>query len=363
MKRTPLFEEHKKLGARFVPFAGWEMPVQYRGVGEEHQCVRNHVGLFDVSHMGEIFVSGARAFETVQWLLTNDASRLVPGKAQYSILANTAGGAVDDVILYQLREQEYLVCVNASNREKDFQWMLEQNRFGAEIRDVSDDFVQIAVQGPKAAALVKKVTGVETETTLFPAFHHRPMTTPTEGILARTGYTGEDGFEIYCRADQGPALWQQLLSDGAEFGVQPIGLGARDTLRLEAALCLYGHELREEWDVLSAGLGWVVKFAKGEFLGREALLALQEPKRKLVGLELLDPGIAREETPVFSPTGEELGIVTSGTRTPTVGKSICLAYIPRERAVVGEEVVCEVRGKRLRARICALPFYRRGHGN
>jgi len=363
LRRTPLYAEHLALKARIVPFAGWEMPVQYAGVVEEHNTVREHVGLFDVSHMGEIRVQGPSALATVQWLLTNDARKLTPGKAQYSALANERGGAVDDVILYQMGVDDYLLCVNASNIEKDFNWIVQNNKFDAEIKNESDNFAQIAVQGPKSVALLEKFTALSLGKDSFPAFSHRPVILKALGnaaesittTLARTGYTGEDGFELYCPAADARMIWRELLTLGEEFSVKPIGLGARDTLRLEAALCLYGHELRDDWNILEAGLGWIVKFDKGDFIGREALLNSKGSPRKLVGLELIEPGIVREEVPIFSVTGEKIGVTTSGTKTPTIQKSIALAYLNAP----ADEVFCEVRGKRIRAKVCKLPFYRR----
>jgi aminomethyltransferase len=354
-KRTPLYAEHQKLGARFVPFGGWQMPVQYSGVVDEHNCVRSRVGLFDVSHMGEILISGSTALQCLQFLLSNDVRKLKPGRAQYSVLTNERGGAVDDVILYQLKEEEYLLCVNASNREKDFQWMLAHNPYKATIEDVSESFVQIAVQGPRALELVERVIGEDHG--LAQPFTQRWVN--DELLIARTGYTGEDGAELYTKGD-GAFLWRELLDKGSDLGVMPIGLGARDTLRLEAGYCLYGHELREEWDILSCGLGWVTKLDKGEFLGRDALIGIKDRgiTHKLVGLELLEPGIAREETEVFIE-GQRIGVVTSGTKTPTVNKSICIAYLAADTPE-NSTPVCVVRGREIKSRVCKLPFYKRG---
>jgi aminomethyltransferase len=354
-RRTPLYEEHRKQGARFVPFGGWEMPVQYSGVVEEHNCVRTRVGLFDVSHMGEIFVFGPKALKSLQWLLSNDVSRLTPGRAQYSVLTNEQGGAVDDVIVYQLQQEEYLLCVNASNREKDFEWMRRNNRYEAKIEDLSDSYVQIAVQGPRALDLIERVIGEKHG--LEKPFTQRFVN--SELLVARTGYTGEDGAELYTRGD-GAKLWRELLEKGQDLGVLPIGLGARDTLRLEAGYCLYGHELRDEWDILSCGLGWVTKFDKGEFVGRDALLRIKEqgPSHKLVGLELLEPGIAREETEVFLD-GRKIGVVTSGTKTPTLNKSVAIALL-EANTPENSNPVCVVRGREIKTKLVRLPFYKRG---
>lgn len=361
LKRTPLFEEHKALGARLVPFAGWEMPVQYSGVIEEHNAVRTKVGLFDVSHMGEIGVSGPNAFDALQWMLSNDLSKLLPGKAQYSVLTNFEGGAVDDVIVYQRDTDDYLICVNASNIEKDFKWMLEQNRYGALIQDLSDEYVQFAIQGPNAQPLMEEIFGFSHSPEIFSPFSHREVHQPFRAILARTGYTGEDGFEIYLSPHEGPEIWRKLLQVGKSYGILPIGLGARDTLRLEAALCLYGHELRDNRDILSSGLGWVTKFQKGDFIGKEKLEIIKKegPSKKLVGIELIDQGIAREETPIYSVEGNLIGIVTSGTKTPTVNKSIALAYINADYSMLKTEIFCEVRGRKIKAVVVPIPFYKR----
>ena len=377
LRRTPLHESHKRLGAKFVSFGGWEMPVSYSGVVKEHQAVRNSVGLFDVSHMGEISVKGKDAAKCLNYLLSNDVSKIKPGRAQYSVLLTENGTPVDDLIVYQIAEDDYMLCVNASNTEKDFAWITSKNdtgkndtgknKFDVEIKNVSDALCLIAVQGPNAIKLCELLT--KRSLSHLESFSHEPLAVTLngekiEGTIARTGYTGEDGFEIYCNSMFGEALWEELLAVGKDLEVLPIGLAARDSLRLEAALCLYGHELKEDIDILSAGLGWVTKFNKSEFVGKDALLKIKEdgPKYKLVGLELLEPGIAREETVVSDVNGEKIGFVTSGTLTPTLQKSIAIAYLDADylkRNSDVAEVMCVVRNKPIRSKIVRLPFYRK----
>lgn len=367
LKRTPLYDAHKRLGAKFVGFGGWEMPVSYTSMIEEHVNTRENVSLFDVSHMGEVFVSGKNALKALQHLTTNDVSKLAIGRAQYSVLANEKGGAVDDIIVYRLGENDYLVCVNASNREKDFQWMIQHNPYEAVIEDRSDAYAQIAIQGPKGAALFAKLLGMnptEFSREKFPGFSVRKFPDEYKSIpliAARTGYTGEDGFEVFLPAESAEKMWQGLLDIGAEFNVKPSGLAARDTLRLEACLCLYGHELSDDRDILSAGLGWVTKFDKEEFIGKAALEAINKSgvQEKLCGFEVVDPGIVREGAEVFDASGALVGKVTSGTKPPTVGKAIAMAYVPVKYSQPGSELFAEVRGKKLRMRGVPIPFYKR----
>lgn len=342
-----------------VEFAGWEMPVQYRGVIEEHLAVRNQAGLFDVSHMGEVEVSGAGALDLCQTLTANDVSRIKVGQAQYNLLLNESGGAVDDIVVYRLESDHFLICVNAANTDKDFQWIRGRSEGKAEVRDTSSRYVQLALQGPLAEKILQRLTGLALAQIKLFHFSFGEVS-GARCLVARTGYTGEDGFELYCDPDRGEALWNSLIEAGREKGLQPAGLGARDTLRLEKAYPLYGHELDDTTTPLEAGLEWVTKLSKVSFLGREALLRQKREgvARRLVGLEMTAPGIARADYRILKK-GEPIGKVTSGTRSPTLGKSIALGYVSAAEAVVGNGVEVEIRGRSVAARIVALPFYRR----
>jgi len=344
-----------------VSFAGWELPVRYAEIMDEHRCVRERVGLFDVSHMGEILVTGARATEALNSLLCNDVRAIYPGKAQYSAITNPGGGVVDDVIVYMHSPQRYMICVNASNTDKDFRWLCEHNREDAKFENLSARYGQLAVQGPAACGLVQA---------LCPALAAQPVRrfhfieTQVAGIavlLARTGYTGEDGFEIFTAWDETPALWQSLLDAGQEFGIMPIGLGARDSLRIEACYPLYGHELRDDVTAIESGLGWIVKLDKGDFTGRGILAeqAAHGAPRALAAFEVEEPGIAREGTPLFNAAGVRIGEVTSGIKTPTLGKSAGMALLSSSEARVGGECYAEVRGRKLRCRVVKRPLYSR----
>jgi aminomethyltransferase len=358
LKRTPLYGAHRRRGAKMVEFAGWQMPVQYSGVIEEHQAVRERAGLFDVSHMGEIEVRGPGASATLQRVTANDVSRLAPFQAQYSLLLNPEGGIVDDVVLHKLGDEHYLICVNAVNTEKDCAW-LGGHAAAAEVIDRSGEYGQLALQGPLAESVLQPLTSLSLKDIAYYRFALGEVA-GVRCLVARTGYTGEDGFELYCPWGETERLWEELLGAGEKEGVRPCGLGARDTLRLERALPLYGNELDESTTPLEAGLGWVVKFDKGDFLGRERLWQQNcaGVKRRLVGLELLEPGIARSQAPVWK-SGRRLGAVTSGTRSPTLKKSIALAYVESDEATAGNQVAVEVRGRMIAARLVALPFYRR----
>lgn len=358
-KRTPLYSRHRGLGAKMVEFAGWEMPVQYQGVIAEHLAVRSRAGLFDVSHMGEVEVSGSRALELCQMLTANDVARIRIGQAQYNLLLNENGGTVDDVVVYRLEADHFLICVNAANTDKDFRWITEKSEGRAEVQDTSARYVQLALQGPLAGKILQRLTPLRLEEISSFHFSFGPVSA-IRCLVARTGYTGEDGFELYCDPDRGGELWSSLMGAGTDLGLQAVGLGARDTLRLERALPLYGHELDETTTPLEAGLEWVTKFLKGDFLGRDALLRQKQEgvKRKLVGLELTAPGIARSHYPIFK-NSRVVGEVTSGTKSPTLGRSIALGYVCSEEASLGNELEVEIRGRRAGARIVSLPFYRR----
>jgi aminomethyltransferase len=359
MKRTPLYAAHRRAGAKIVEFAGWEMPVQYSGVINEHLAVRTRAGLFDVSHMGEIEIRGPGALELCQELTANDISRMKPQQAQYNLLMNERGGIVDDVIFYRIDLTHFLICVNASNSDKDFAWIQKHAKGRVELENVSSRYVQLALQGPLAEKILQPLGSLQLGE-IKPFFFAWGEVATVRCLVARTGYTGEEGFELYCDSDDGENLWKALLESGRSAGLEPAGLGARDTLRLEKAYPLYGHELDDTTTPLEASLEWVIRFAKGPFIGREVLLQQKEAglKRKLVGLELLEPGIARSEYPLFK-NGKSIGRVTSGTRSPTLGKSIALGYVSIEQAQLDNTVEVEIRGRRIPAKVASLPFYRR----
>lgn len=357
MKKTPLYEEHQKLGGRIVEFAGWQMPVQYIGLKEEHLAVRKSVGLFDVSHMGEIRFKGPKALLTLEWLTTNDVSRLNDGEAQYSLLPNATGGLVDDIIVYCLKKNEdYLVCVNASNTDKDFEWMIKNNK-GADITNESSSWGQIAIQGPKAAELIKRVLNIDINS--MKTFQHVSFQYQNHpAILATTGYTGEKGCEVFVATEGTVNLWRNLLDKGKDLGVQPIGLGARDTLRTEMKYSLYGHEIDDTTNPYAAGLGWAMKPAKKDFIGKEIILKEKEAglKKALVGFHLIDKGIPRQGYKVFSLINEEMGWVTSGTLSPSLDQSIGIAYVDVALSQPNQEFFVDIRGKKLKAKVVKTPF-------
>ncbi len=369
LKRTPLFDAHKAAGARIVPFGGWEMPVQYApGILEEHKAVRTAVGLFDVSHMGEIVFRGPRAVDAVQRLMTNAVSKLADGQAMYSVMCYEHGGIVDDCIAYRRGAEEILVIVNASNIDKDFAWMREQSGALCDIADESDAHGLIAVQGPRAVALVARLAGQPLGDTIKP-FHFARATVAGVPVVmaARTGYTGEDGFELLCAAADTPRLWAALLEGGQPDGVLPIGLGARDTLRLEARLSLYGNDIDQTTSPLEAGLGWVVKPDAGDWVGKAALLAQKAKgvERKLVGFVAKGRGIARHDYLIY-PAGwpqdaslPALGKVTSGTTAPTLGVAVGMGYVPVAHSAPGTALTVDCRGKAAPFEIVAGPFYKR----
>ena len=342
-----------------VEFAGWEMPVQYTGVIEEHQAVRRQAGLFDVSHMGEIEVRGPGALDFCQGISANDVARMSEFQAQYNLLLNERGGVVDDVIFYRLPADVFFICVNASNIDKDCSWIAEHAGAAVEVENVSTKYAQLALQGPAAAKIIQPLTSADLGT--MKPFHFAFADVGSvRCLVARTGYTGEDGLELYCNAADAVQLWSALLQAGAPAGLVPTGLGARDTLRLEKAYPLYGHELDNDTTPLEAGLEWVTKFSKPTFVGRDALLKQKREgvKRRLVGLELLGPGIARSGYELFNG-GQSIGRVTSGTKSPSLGKSIALAYVVSAQAQLGNQIEVEIRGRRVQAKIVSLPFYRR----
>jgi aminomethyltransferase len=367
LRRTALHAVHHSHKAKMVDFGGWDMPVQYEGLVAEHMAVRTGVGVFDVSHMGDIQLRGPNSLAAVQKLLMNDASKLQIGQAHYSAMLYPNGTFVDDVVLHKLGESDYLIVINAGTREKDVQWVRKTigGMGGLHITDVSDYYTQIAIQGPKAQATLQKLTGVDLTPIKNYWFTWGIVCGCHNVLIARTGYTGEDGFEIYIPADEPTSarVWGEVLAAGAEFGAVPCGLGARNTLRLESAMALYGHEISDSINVFEAGLGRYCKLEKGtDFVGREALLAVQAeggPKRRLVGLEMVERGIGRDGYPVLSLAGEKMGEVTSGSPAPFLKKNIALAYVPMAYTEIGTEVAVEVRGQPVKAKVVPTPFYKR----
>jgi aminomethyltransferase len=361
-KRTPLYSRHQELGGKIVSFAGWELPVQYTGVIPEHTATRTKAGLFDVSHMGEVFVTGPEATESLQYLTCNDVTKLTDGKAQYSAILNEKGGVVDDIIIYRYAADNYLVCVNASNADKDFEWLKSHNKHNATYTNKSAEYGQVALQGPNAVKIVESIPELKSAANLeYFSFADIKLGQDTI-ICARTGYTGEDGFEFFVPAKSTVSFWNLLLEAGSNFGLVPCGLGARDSLRLEACYPLHGHELGEDISALESGLAWIVKFSKGDFIGKSALEVQKNSgiPRILVGFEVLDSGIARENLEIFSSDGKKIGITTSGTKTPTIQKSIGMALVNKEYSAVGTEIFIEVRGKRLKTLVAKKPFYKKG---
>jgi aminomethyltransferase len=358
LRRTSLYQTHRAAGARMVSFAGWEMPVQYVGVSEEHLAVRQRVGIFDVSHMGEIIVEGTGASAALQRLITNDAARLAVGQGLYTPMCTPAGGIVDDIIVFRTAEQCYLCVVNAARRSADLAWIRAQVGAGG-VRDVSDETALLAVQGPQAQAVLEAVTGLAL-TSVAP-FHLRgARIADVSTTLTRTGYTGEDGFEIVCPWDDAPGVWAAIVEAGRPLGITPAGLGARDTLRLEAGRMLYGNDITEETTPLEAPLGWTVKFDKGEFIGREALLRQRAdgPRRRLVGFEVAERAIPRPHYSIVAGD-RRVGEVTSGTFAPFLRRPIGMGYVPIEHAGAGAVIAIEVRDRLAPARVTRLPFYRR----
>jgi aminomethyltransferase len=357
-KRTPLYEEHQAAKAKLIDFGGWGMPVQYAGVIEEHHAVRRKAGLFDTSHMGEIDVRGKDALAFVQRLITNDASILQDGKILYSPMCYPTGGIVDDLLVYRYDLEHFFIVVNASNTDKDYAWMLEQvNNFEVSVDNVSDQYVQLALQGPLAETILQRIAKFDLSKLIYYTFTHGEV----DGVpclISRTGYTGEDGFEIYCSPEFGRQLWRKILEIGATDGVQPIGLGARDTLRFEARLPLYDHELGAEITPLEAGIGFFVKFDKVDFVGKAALQIQKEQgvPRKLVGLEMIGRGIARSHYPL-QKNGEDIGFVTSGSYSPTLNKNIALGLIRADLAVQGDVLDVLIREKVVQAKIIPTLFY------
>jgi aminomethyltransferase len=363
-KKTPIYDAHIQAGARMVPFAGYSMPVQYTGIVDEHRSVRTEAGLFDVSHMGEIFIRGAGALDYLQYLTCNNVARLEPGRIHYTGLMLPNGAFVDDFLIYRLADDEFLAVVNAANLDKDREWFLSHvDGFDVEVEDRSDEWGQLAVQGPQAVSILKELCEIDPDTLRYYSFV-RTTVQGVDCILSRTGYTGEDGFEIYAPAEGTAGLWYDLLAAGAPFGMKPVGLGARDTLRLEAKMALYGNDIDSTTSAYEADLGWIVKLKSGDFIGRDHLLRQKEKgldklERKLVGFEISGKAIARHGYPVLEG-GEQVGVVTSGTFAPFLEKSIGLAYVPAGMWEVGTLIEIGIRKRVAPARIVPTPFYKRG---
>jgi aminomethyltransferase len=362
LRKTSLYDRHVKAGARMVPFTGFEMPVQYTGIVDEHQAVRNACGIFDVSHMGELEMRGEHAATVVDYLITNDASKLVDGQALYTCACNEQGTILDDLIIYRAAQDRFLIVCNASNREKMAKVFERAAVEHCEFTDRSDETALIALQGPKAFDVLDQAGADAATLRELKSFHFRDgVVANVRCTVARTGYTGEDGVEIFCAWNDAPALWRALLELGKAHGVKPAGLGARDTLRLESRLSLYGNDIDETTNPIEAGLGWVVKLAKGDFVGRAALEKIKAAPlpRKMIGFEMVGKGIARHGYPLRDESGAEIGICTSGSPCPTVGKNLGLGYIPTQKSEVGTKFLVDCRGKNIEAVVVPTPFYKR----
>ncbi len=365
LRKTALNAVHRQLGAKMVDFGGWDMPVEYSGLIAEHMAVRTGVGLFDVSHMGDIHLRGPESLDAIQHLCMNDASKLQMGQAQYSAMLYPEGTFVDDVIVHKLSDNDYLIVINAGTREKDFNWVKSNaQKFHCHVSDYSDYYTQLAIQGPKAVETLQKLTNVDLATIKSYWFKWGTVCGLPNTLIARTGYTGEDGFEIYVPSDEATSkrVWEEVLEAGKEFGIIPCGLGARNTLRLEAALSLYGHEISETINVFEAGLDRFCKLEKGPFIGSDALqkvIAEGGPMRKLVGLEMVDRGIARDGYGVFDENARPIGSVVSGSPAPFLKKNIALAFIPKDYSAIDRQLFVQVRNSMVKAKMVPIPFYRR----
>ena len=360
MKHTALTHVHEALGAKMVPFAGYNMPVQYEGVTAEHETVRNGVGVFDVSHMGEFLIEGTNALALIQKVATNDASVLTIGKAQYSCMPNDYGGIVDDLIIYKLKEEQYLLVVNASNIEKDWNWISSKNDVGATMRNISDDYSLLAIQGPMAMEAMQALTSIDLAAIKYYHFEVADFAGIEHVIISATGYTGSGGFEIYAKNTEIEQIWQRVFEAGASYGIKPIGLAARDTLRLEMGFCLYGNDINDSTSPLEAGLGWITKFTK-DFTSSEMLKSQKETgvTRKLVGFELTERGIPRHDYEITDNAGNVIGIVTSGTMSPCLNKGIGLGYVPVDYAAADSDIFIRIRNKDIPAKVVKLPFYKK----
>jgi aminomethyltransferase len=359
MKNTALTLIHEALGAKLVPFAGYNMPVSYEGVNAEHETVRNGVGVFDVSHMGEFLIEGENALELVQKVTSNDASKLEIGDAQYSCFPNADGGIVDDLICYRIKENMYLLVVNASNIEKDWNWISSHNSMNAEMRNVSEGYSLLAIQGPQAVEAMQSLTSVDLADIKFYTFKIADFAGIESIIISATGYTGSGGFEIYCKNDEAEQVWNKVMEAGKDYGIKPIGLAARDTLRLEMGYCLYGNDIDDTTSPIEAGLSWITKFSK-DFINCEALAKEKEhkPERRLIAFELNDRGVPRQGYDIVDGNGHKIGNVTSGTMSPSLKKGIGMGYVPRIMAKSGSHIFIQIRKKTISATIVKLPFYK-----
>lgn len=342
-----------------VDFAGFYMPVQYEGVNVEHETVRNGVGVFDVSHMGEFLISGSHAFDLIQRVTTNDASTLTLGKAQYSCMPNNEGGIVDDLLVYKIKEEQYLLVVNASNIEKDWNWIVDHNTMGAEMRNLSDDYSLLAIQGPKAVEAMQSLTSVDLSAIKYYSFEVGPFAGIDYVIISATGYTGSGGFEIYCKNSEVEQVWNEVFKAGESYGIKPIGLAARDTLRLEMGYCLYGNDINDSTSPIEAGLGWITKFSK-DFVNAEMLKEQKQNgvQKKLVGFELLDRGVPRSGYEIVDEKEQIIGEVTSGTMSPTLKKGIGMGYVSINFSNIGTNIFVKIRNTKKEAKIVSLPFYK-----
>ena len=359
MKNTALSHIHEQLGAKIVPFAGYNMPVQYEGVSKEHETVRNNLGVFDVSHMGEFLIEGENALELIQKVTSNDASKLEIGNAQYSCFPNADGGIVDDLIVYRIKEDTYLLVVNASNIEKDWNWIASHNTMNAEMKNISEGYSLLAIQGPKAVEAMQSLSSVDLAGIKFYNFVVGDFAGIENVIISATGYTGSGGFEIYCKNDEVEQVWTAVLKAGESFGIKPIGLAARDTLRLEMGYCLYGNDINDTTSPIEAGLGWITKFTK-DFINADALKSQKENgvSRKLVAFEIIEKGIPRQGYDIVDENGSKIGEVTSGTMSPTLKKGIGLGYVEKTYAKRDTELFIQVRKKAIPAKVVRLPFYK-----
>jgi aminomethyltransferase len=357
MKTTAFTSIHEKLGAKMVPFAGYNMPVQYTGVTEEHLVVRNGVGVFDVSHMGEFILKGDKVLDLIQKVTSNDASVLTDGKVQYSCLPNDTGGIVDDLLVYRIDEKTYMLVVNASNIEKDWNWIQKHNTFGVSMENISDKTSLLAAQGPKALPALQKLTDINLSEIPYYTFKKGTFAGVMNVLISNTGYTGAGGFEIYFENSNATRIWDEIFKAGEEFGIKPIGLAARDTLRLEMGFCLYGNDINDSTSPLEAGLGWITKFSK-DFVNSDQLKRQKEQgvSKKLVGFEMIDRGIPRHDYEIVDKDGNEIGIVTSGTQSPSLQKAIGMGYVKAELSKPDSEIFIKIRDKAVKAKVVKIPF-------
>ncbi|GIZ15163.1 glycine cleavage system aminomethyltransferase GcvT [Capnocytophaga catalasegens] len=360
MKNITLNDVHNALGAKMVPFAGFNMPVQYEGVNAEHQTVRTGVGVFDVSHMGEFFVKGKGALDLIQKVTSNDASTLVDGRAQYSCMPNGKGGIIDDLIIYKIADENYMLVVNASNIDKDWQWINQHNTFGAILENCSDQYSLLAIQGPKAVEAMQSLTQINLAAIPFYHFTIGDFAGIPQVIISATGYTGSGGFEVYVKNEDAQKLWDKVFEAGKSYGIKPIGLAARDTLRLEMGYCLYGNDIDDTTSPLEAGLGWITKFTK-DFIDTDFLKKQKEAgvTRKLIAFEMKEKAIPRHDYQIVDADGNVIGKVTSGTMSPSLGIGIGLGYVPIQYASVGSEIFIQIRNKNIPAKVVKLPFYKK----